>query len=246
MSSIIIFADLKVGYQVVDYLIKNHSKDIQKVITLKKNDIFKLCLKNNIKCEIFESEEHLIPLLDSKKIEFGILAWWPKIISNKLINLPRKGFINLHNSFLPFNRGKHPYFWAFYEDSPYGVTIHKVDEGIDTGDIISQKLIEYTWEDNSETIYQKSLLEIVSLFKETYPKIKKNNFNFIKQTNKGTFHYAKELDEVSKISLDKKYLARDLFNIIRGRTVFNSSFPAAFFFENNEKFRVKIIIEKDN
>ena len=61
----------------------------------------------------------------------GILAWWPKIISNKLINLPRKGFINLHNSFLPFNRGKHPYFWAFYEDSPYGVTIHKVDEGID-------------------------------------------------------------------------------------------------------------------
>ena len=67
----------------------------------------------------------------------------------------------MHNSYLPYNRGKNPYFWTFIEEKPYGVTIHKVDEGIDTGEIISQKLIQYDWEDNAGTIYEKSLIRIV-------------------------------------------------------------------------------------
>ena len=135
MKKIIIFADSKVGFDIVNYLISNHSNDIQKVITIQKNDVEDLCKYNDIPYLRFESEEKLIPFLQKTQIDLGILAWGPKIISKKLISLPEDGFINLHNSFLPFNRGKHPYFWTFIENCPYGVTIHKVDEGIDTGEI---------------------------------------------------------------------------------------------------------------
>ena len=49
--------------------------------------------------------------------------------------------INLHISFLPYNKGYHPYVWSFLENTPKGVSIHYIDEGIDSGDIIVQEMI---------------------------------------------------------------------------------------------------------
>ena len=95
----------------------------------------------------------------------------------------------MHNSYLPFNKGKHPYFWTFIEDTKYGVTIHKVDSGIDTGEVISRKLIQYDWEDNAGTIYEKSLVKIVDLFRETYPLIKFNGLKSSPQEEGGTFSF---------------------------------------------------------
>ena len=51
--------------------------------------------------------------------------------------------INLHISFLPFNRGAHPNFWAFYEGTQSGVSIHLIDEGIDTGPVLFQEKVEF-------------------------------------------------------------------------------------------------------
>ena len=44
-------------------------------------------------------------------------------------------------SFLPYNRGSHPNFWSFIDDTPKGITIHEIDEGADTGNIVFQKKI---------------------------------------------------------------------------------------------------------
>ena len=146
---------------------------------------------------------------------------------------------------MPYNKGKNPYFWTFVEENPYGVTLHKVDEGIDTGEIISQELIQYDWEDNAGSIYEKSLIEIVKLFKKTYPQIKEDGIKSFPQDEEGTFHYESALDFKSEIFLDRKYKARDLLNLIRGRTS-SSSFPASFFKDGNKKYRVKISIEKED
>ena len=48
---------------------------------------------------------------------------------------------NLHISYLPYNRGAHPNFWSFYENTPAGVTIHLIDNGVDTGPIVKQKYV---------------------------------------------------------------------------------------------------------
>ena len=68
-------------------------------------------------------------------ISFG----YRKIISKKIIQRAKRPIINLHLSFLPFNRGAHPNFWSFIEDTPSGVSIHEIDDGVDTGPIIFQK-----------------------------------------------------------------------------------------------------------
>ena len=81
----------------------------------------------------------------SKKLRLSEINSFDTIISygyrfkidEKLIK-KNKNIINLHIYFLPFNRGAHPNFWSFIENTPSGVSIHKIDKGIDTGDIINQ------------------------------------------------------------------------------------------------------------
>ena len=63
----------------------------------------------------------------------------------------------MHISLLPWNRGYHPNIWSFLEDTPKGVTIHYINEGIDTGDIIVQK--EIVIDEDKETL--KSSYEIL-------------------------------------------------------------------------------------
>lgn len=73
---------------------------------------------------------------------------WDSIISfgyRKKIGrdiLEKSRCINLHISYLPWNRGAHPNFWSYWDDTPKGVTIHLMDEGIDTGNILIQELVE--------------------------------------------------------------------------------------------------------
>jgi len=198
---------------------------------------------------IFYSDEiynsHVINEIHKLKLDIGILAWWPYILEQEIILIPKQGFINLHPSLLPYNRGKDPNFWNLLEGSPFGVSIHFVDPFIDSGDIIFQSPIEKTWEDTGQTLYNKATKEIVDLFK--------NNFHIIKsgklrrkpqQKNVGSLHFRKEIEAASRIDLDKKYKARDLLNIIRARTFFPH--PGAWFIDDGERYEVRIDIKKSN
>lgn len=64
----------------------------------------------------------------------------PQIFKEKLINLPKKGCINIHNSSLPKYRGMLPNFWQmFHGEKAIGTTIHRINPGIDDGEILLQK-----------------------------------------------------------------------------------------------------------
>ena len=108
----------------------------------------------------------------------------------------------------------------------------------------AQKHIDYDWEDNAETLYNKSLNEIIKLFSEFYPKFRNGEINSYPQSNDSSFHLASELDKFSEIDLEKSYKARDLLNIIRARTTSSNKFKSAFFKDGKKKFRVKITIKK--
>ena len=72
--------------------------------------------------------------------------------------------VNLHISLLPYNRGADPNFWSFVEDSPKGVTIHRIDKGLDTGPVFIQKEISFSDENTLRTTYARLHEEIQQLF----------------------------------------------------------------------------------
>lgn len=81
------------------------------------------------------------------EVNVGLMMTFPFVITPDILQLPPKGFINFHYGLLPQCRGPQPILrHLLNNDEEAGVTIHKVDEGIDTGDIIMQEKIKI--EDN--------------------------------------------------------------------------------------------------
>lgn len=241
----LILADGQVGREVTIWLLENYKSDIRLLVSTAENEIKNLGDQYGIKTLIFESSKQILGFTNENQLEFdiGFLIWWPKIIKKPLIDLPTNGFINTHPSLLPFCRGKHYNFWTLVEDVPYGVSLHFIDEGVDSGNIVAQKEITYSWEDNGKTLYDKALKYTVFLFKESYPNIRNLNFKATKQDlSQGSFHLAKELEPASFIDLDKLYKARDLLNLLRARTF--PGHPGCHFTDNGEDYEVRISITK--
>ena len=239
---VIVFADGIVGYQITEFLLKHYQKDIFKVVTLTKNEISSLAKKYLVSTFAIDvSNPNCIEI--DERVDLGILAWWPKIINSNLIKISINGFINLHPSLLPNNRGKHPNFWAIVEERTFGVSIHKVDNEIDSGPLISQERIEYDWVDTGETLYLKAQRVIVDLFKKTYPSIVNGKYQLqTQELNRGTFHTASEIEMASKIRLDQLYKAKDLLNLLRARTF--PGYPACWFEDGASKYEVTVNIRK--
>jgi methionyl-tRNA formyltransferase len=82
-------------------------------------------------------------LIRDNGIGFIISYCYRYIIRKEILDLLPNRVINCHISLLPWNRGADPNIWSFIDDTPSGFSIHYVDEGLDTGDIIMQKGITF-------------------------------------------------------------------------------------------------------
>jgi methionyl-tRNA formyltransferase len=122
-------------------------------------------------------------------VEFAVSYRYRHIIRKEVIEYLNGNIINLHISFLPWNRGADPNLWSFLEDTPKGVSIHYIDGGIDTGDVIAQK--ELFFNNNAETLastYKKLNIEMIELFKMYWEPIINGTVDKKKQTQAGSFH----------------------------------------------------------
>lgn len=121
------------------------------------------------------------------------------IISKNIIEYMCGNIVNLHISYLPWNRGASPNFWSFIDDTPKGVTIHQIDSGLDTGKIIFQKkcLFDISKETFAST-YEKLNYEIIELFKKNWKNIKEKKYVLHEQTESGSYHTTLELDELKR------------------------------------------------
>jgi len=71
-----------------------------------------------------------------------VVFWLPRILKEDIFHIPPLGTINLHPSLLPYYRGPNPFFWAYYDyNLNPGATVHYIDKGQDTGDIILQNSV---------------------------------------------------------------------------------------------------------
>lgn len=249
-SKLGLFAADKIGLQVAKFLGSQREK--LSFLILDSKDPFNL--NRNIKqasklppAKIFYSDDlkkiNILKKLKETKTDLVVLAWWPYILKKNVLGIARDGYLNFHPSYLPFNRGKHYYFWSIVEGSPFGVTLHFVDEKIDTGDIAYQALIDKTWEDTGESLYKKAQKEILHLFKSKYLEIRSGHIPRRRQKlSLGSFHNSSELEQASKIDLDKMYKGRLLLNILRGRSFRKG--PSAWFRDGDKTYEVRVQIKE--
>jgi methionyl-tRNA formyltransferase len=139
-----------------------------------------------------------------------------QIFRTALINLPTLKTINCHAGKLPFYRGRNILNWALINDEKeFGITVHYVDEGIDTGDIILQRCYSISDEDNYATLLERAYEGCATNLYEAIKIVQDGNVKVIVQKDinqLGTYCTArKEGDE----RLDWNQKSRDIFNFVR-------------------------------
>lgn len=77
--------------------------------------------------------------------------------------------VNLHMSYLPWNRGAYPHLWSVLEGTPRGVTIHFIDERVDKGSILAQRLVPARMDHTLQEGYAELDAEGQALFRSIWP-----------------------------------------------------------------------------
>lgn len=137
-----------------------------------------------------------------KNIDLIIIFNYRHVLKNIILTKIKRPPINLHISYLPYNRGCHPNFWSFIENSPKGITIHEIDKGLDTGPIIYQKRLFFNINKKKHDNFFKTnkilLYEMQKLFLKKANQLLDKKYSAKKQKKQGTFHYRSEVPEFVK------------------------------------------------
>ncbi|MFB2118245.1 methionyl-tRNA formyltransferase [Parapedobacter sp. 2B3] len=150
------------------------------------------------------------------KCDLFVSMSFNQIFRPKIASLPRCGTINCHAGKLPFYRGRNILNWALINDEKeFGITVHFIDEGIDTGDIILQRTFPIADHDDYATLLQVAHTECANILYEAVSLFNKDE---VGRTAQGTIHpigmYCGQRN-IGDERIDWNQTSRDLFNFIR-------------------------------
>ncbi|MCR9140701.1 MAG: methionyl-tRNA formyltransferase [bacterium] len=163
------------------------------------------------------NSDEFIERMKSYEVDLFVSMSFNQIFRKNLLAIPPMRTINCHAGKLPFYRGRNILNWALINDEKeFGITVHYIDEGIDTGDIIKQTLHAITDADDYGTLLEKAHGACADILVETIALLRKSERpEVIKQEDihpLGSYCIVrKEGDE----KLDWNQSSRDVFNFIR-------------------------------
>lgn len=140
-----------------------------------------------------------LEMVEQLQPSFIISFNYRHLIDRDILDAMPGRVINLHTSYLPYNRGSSPNFFSFFYNTPKGVTVHLMDKKLDTGDILCRKelFFDETRESFAST-YNVLIREITELFKENWESIKTGKTIPRKQESGGSYHRMRELEEIRR------------------------------------------------
>jgi methionyl-tRNA formyltransferase len=215
------FADGPWSHETFNLLILDETISIEFIVPrtdTKDHTLKNLALENGIDylygVKINSSE--FIEQASSYNCDVFVSMSFNQIFRKEIINIPHLKTINCHAGKLPFYRGRNILNWALINDEKeFGITVHYIDEGIDTGDIILQRLYPITDNDNYSTLLEVAFKECAALLNESIKLIQLGKVKRIKQSEIHPVGFycgqRKECDEI----IDWNQTSREIFNFVR-------------------------------
>ena len=162
------------------------------------------------------SEETLLWI---RKLKPDILMCfgWSNLIKKEVLEVARMGVVGFHPALLPNNRGRHPLIWAKalgLEKS--GNTFFFMDEGADTGDILSQKSFKIKKEDDASSLYQKMVDLAIIQIPEFHDQLKSGNYPRTSQDKNAGNTWRKR--SIKDGLIDFRLSTRQICNLVRALT----------------------------
>jgi methionyl-tRNA formyltransferase len=164
------------------------------------------------------------------------------LIESDIINHPKILSFNIHGSLLPKYRGRTPHVWAIINNEKNsGITAHIIDEGCDTGEILSQVTIPISENDTGNDILNKYKSKYFSLTKDVLDKIESNKLAPLIQDESLATYYGIRKPEDGRINWN--WHKERIRNWVRAQA---NPYPGAFSFVNGNKLTIDEVEEVSN
>lgn len=143
-----------------------------------------------------------------------VVAAYGQILSQKLLDMPKYGAINVHASLLPLYRGAAPIQKAILDgQTKTGITIMQMDKGMDTGDMLLKKEVEISASDTGGTLHDKLCSIACEPLLQVLEQIKNGTCNPQKQDHEKATYAPMITKDMAKINFDQN--AHDIVNMVR-------------------------------
>ena len=172
-----------------------------------------------------------------------VVVAFGQIIPKEILHMPKYGCINVHASLLPAYRGAAPIQWAVINgDKESGVTIMRMDEGVDTGDMINKVIVPLNEKETGGSLFDRLSESGAKLLVETLPMLEDGSAVFEKQPEESTTPYAAMISKKMG-ELDWAKSATELERLIRGL----NPWPSAFSHLNGKTLKIwEASVEEEN
>ena len=191
------------------------------------------------------AREHQIPLIKTEhindleveravremRLDWLFIIGWSQIAGKHILDAPQIGCIGMHPTVLPEGRGRASIPWAILKKLPQtGVTMFRLDEGVDTGDIIAQETIPLPGEITAAELYEKVKQAHIQLIRDNWEDIINGTASFRKQEEALATKWPGRRPDDGEITGDMN--VEDALTLVRAVT---HPYPGAFYTEGGKK-----------
>jgi methionyl-tRNA formyltransferase len=197
--------------------------------------------REDVEVRVLLTEKEQLSVIEEIEPDIVVSSGFEHKVPENIIEVPEKGIVNLHPSYLPYNRGSHPHIWSLVEGTPAGVSIHYMVESIDEGPVIDRKEVRVESQDTARTLYDRLTREMVELFKQNWPDIVEGSVEAEEQElDKGNTHYQRELEELCELKMGEEVKIGDFLERLKALTY--PPYKTAYFERYGKKYYVEIDI----
>ena len=140
-----------------------------------------------------------VDFIKAGKFDLAVSYTYRYILTDELINALNGNVVNIHNAYLPYNRGADPNLWSLVEGTPRGVTLHYISVGLDKGDIIAQRLVTEGDGKTLKSSYDNLDKNAKELFLEAFKDYDKWNELRHAPSGSGTYHSLKDGEKIKSV-----------------------------------------------
>lgn len=222
---ILFIGTVEFSYRILEKLIKLNAEIVGVCTKDESNfnndftDLIPLCKKNKIPYKFVDdiNSKENIEWIKNLKPDIIFCFGWSSLIKKELLNFPKMGILGYHPASLPQNRGRHPLIWALALGLKKSAsTFFFMDDGVDCGDILSQKDFEILYEDDAKSLYNKVSKIALNQIEEFLPKLQNNSFQRLKQNHSIANSWRKRGKKDGKI--DFRMTSNAIYNLVRALT----------------------------
>ena len=168
----------------------------------------------------------------------GLSVHFPQILRQSLISKYQKIY-NLHPGYLPWGRGYYPIFWALWEQSPAGATLHELTARVDAGPIVAQTSILHYEDDTGGSLFRRVREAERALFRKYWPQIVEGaELPSLPQQEGGSYHSRREFLALKEHADWRSMNGNDLVRLIRCLTF--PGYPGLNLSLGEEQFEVRL------